>query len=359
MKTVLNLLALACAALLLCTPDLLTAESKREEAQKMMKVLAKSRDPEERRNAAERLGSMGATDAAPALAQALKDQEPRVRRAAAGALWQLGPAAKDAIPALREAMRDPYGPVVINAAGALRNLGVDPKELVEDLRPVLQDRRLSTRVAAARALLGYVDDSELLEVALEGIQARDLDVSMSAGDIFRALKIPAQEIKKPLLGLLYAKNSSVRGTVALRLGDLKPPQRDVVPALVRVLREDPEEHPRSCAAWALGHMGAAAKEAVPALVEALRNDESPKVREASAKALGELAHDAKAAIPDLIRAFKEDKNVKVREASADALGEMGAAAREAIPALNDGLKDPDGYVRGAARRALFRVDPNK
>jgi HEAT repeat protein len=359
MKISRNLLALICAALIFCTPNLLPAESKREEAQKLMKVLTQSRDPKERRFAAERLGTMGATDAGPALAQALKDQEQRVRSAAALALWKLGSAAKDEIPALREAMKDPYGPVVVHAAGALRNLGVDPEELVEDLRPVLRDQRLSARVAAAQALLAYVDHRELLDVALEGIQAEDLDVSMRAGDVFRALEIPAQEMTKPLLKLLYAKNSSVRGTVALRLGDLKPPQKDVVPELARVLREDPEEHPRSCAARALGHMGAPAKEAVPAIVEALKEDKSLEVREDSAKALGELGAHAKAAIPYLIHAFKEDRSVKVRAASADALGEMGTAARDAIPALNAALKDPDDYVRGAAWRALLRVDPKK
>jgi hypothetical protein len=254
-------------------------------------------------------------------------------------------------------MKDQYGPVVINAAGALESLGVDRKELVTDLRPVLRDQRLSARVAAAKALLGYVPDRDLLGVALAGIQAEDFDVRSRAGDVFRALKIPAQEMKKPLLDLLYVKNSSVRCDVALRLGSLKPPQKDVVPELVRVLREDPEKHPRYCAASALASMGTAAKEAVPALVEALTKDESLDVQDASADALGAMGTAASAAIPDLIRAFKEDKSREVRTASADALGEMGTAAKEAIPAFNAALKDPDDYVRGAARRALLRVDP--
>lgn len=359
MNIVLKLLAFACAAVLLCDSGSLLAESKREEAQKLMKVLEKSRDPRERRMAAERLGSMGATDAAPVLSQALRDPDWGVRTAAAGALWELGPAAKDAVPALREAMKDPYGSVVINAAGALENLGVDRKELVGDLRPVLKDQRLSARVAAAKALLGYVNDRELLDVALAGIQAEDFNVRSRAGDVFRAIKIPAQEMKKPLLELLYAKNSSVRCDVALRLGSLKPPQKDVVPALTLVLRDDPEEHPRSCAASALAGMGAAAKEAVPALAEALGKDGSPKVREASAKALGDLAGSARTAIPDLIRALKEDKSREVRTASAGALGEMGTEAREAIPVLTAALRDPDDFVRVAARNALFRVDPKR
>src|SRR5262249_40847392 len=67
---------------------------------------------------------------------------------------------------------------------------------------------------------------------------------------------------------------------------------ETVPALIDVLRNDPDKSVRAAAASALGLMGPRAKEAVPALREALR-DEDTEVRGRSAQALEEI--DPKAA----------------------------------------------------------------
>src|SRR5687768_6074732 len=83
------------------------AGSKRDEAQKLMKKLAKDKDPETRAYAARSLGDMGATDAVSALAAALtNDREEAVRASAAAALWKLGEASREALPALKDALRD-------------------------------------------------------------------------------------------------------------------------------------------------------------------------------------------------------------------------------------------------------------
>jgi len=94
----------------------LMAKTKREEAQGLMKKLAKSQDDSVRASAAWRLGQMGATDAVPSLIAALEDKSKSVRANAAGSLWNLGEVSKPAMPALKKALMDPYAGVVGNEA---------------------------------------------------------------------------------------------------------------------------------------------------------------------------------------------------------------------------------------------------
>ena len=81
--------ALALAAALLVTPSgpgRAAAEPTRQEAREALRALA---DVETRRAAALWLGQKGLMDDAPALVQALRDQDPLVRASAEQALWQV------------------------------------------------------------------------------------------------------------------------------------------------------------------------------------------------------------------------------------------------------------------------------
>ena len=81
--------ALALAAALLVTPGgpgRAAAEPTRQEAREALRALA---DVETRRAAALWLGQKGLMDDAPALVQALRDQDPLVRASAKQALWQV------------------------------------------------------------------------------------------------------------------------------------------------------------------------------------------------------------------------------------------------------------------------------
>ena len=75
----------------------------------------------------------------------------------------------------------------------------------------------------------------------------------------------------------------------------------VVPALCRVLKEDPSPLTRHEAAFTMGQLGY--RSAVPALVEAMLNDVSPIVRHESAVALSSIG-DA-AVIPELQKAIAD------------------------------------------------------
>jgi HEAT repeat protein len=155
-----------------------------------------------------------------------------------------------------------------------------------------------------------------------------------------------------------------------------------VPALVDVLRTDPDYGMRRRTAEALGRIGTPAKAVVPALVAALR-DESPWVRRQAVESLGWVRPLPRQVIPLLVKML-EDLDINVtgdipaalnkiaplrvvlpilietlghkhpgtRGCAANVVGELGPHAREAIPALIDLLQDTDGWVRWRAAAAL-------
>jgi HEAT repeat protein len=157
--------------------------------------------------------------------------------------------------------------------------------------------------------------------------------------------------------------------------------RQVFPAIIAALRDDPEERLREAAALSLGRLAGRLiddvkeaykkdptidkKTAVPlgpvrdALAHGLQNDKSPRIREACAGALGKLEWTAKDAVPALAQALK-DANPGVRGAAAEALGRIGPEAADALPALQEVLKDAkaDPLMRSQAVQAIGRMGPD-
>ncbi len=119
--------------------------------------------------------------------------------------------------------------------------------------------------------------------------------------------LPDPEVVKPLLRpLLTMGNREFKekfGRSAAAWRGRKPIQRnalialghfrdrEAVPDIVRVLREDPRPVLRVTAAWALGNIGGAEAEA--ALRDAAARDADPDVRAAAERALARLAPDAR------------------------------------------------------------------
>src|SRR5262245_20728759 len=93
--------------------------------------------------------------AGPALLDALKDQDPEVRRSAAYALQELGgvrlSVGSAAAPALIDALKDQDGQVRISAAEALNGIGVGAEAAVPALIDALKDE-YEVRRSAASAL---------------------------------------------------------------------------------------------------------------------------------------------------------------------------------------------------------------
>jgi uncharacterized protein (TIGR03067 family) len=110
-------------------------------------ALAKAREPAVRRSAAHALGlrtvraeiGLEAAAAAPALNRALLDGDPSVRRVAAEALGQLGPAAREAVSRLVQALQDRDEGARWAAAAALEQIGSVPKEAKATVAVILKE----------------------------------------------------------------------------------------------------------------------------------------------------------------------------------------------------------------------------
>lgn len=226
-----------------------------DDVPRLLKTLARDKSAQDRAFAARRLGDLKAAEAVPALTAALKDKSAEVRWSAAGALLDLGEAARPAMPALQEALLDSDSTTVWNAAATLHNLGVVTTDLMPAYRRLLQDRDCDMQVSAATAISEYAAPEELLPVATSCRKATGGDFN-TASD---ARKLMAE----------IAKNPAAVPVLVERLGD-----------------GDPEI--REWAAKSLGELRpSVAKGAIPAL-EAAMEDESEAVRHAASRALYKL-----------------------------------------------------------------------
>lgn len=347
-------------AIALCT-SAIEAQGPSKEAQKLEKQL-KDRDSGERARAAWQLGEIGSVESVPALTVALEDSSGAVRANAAASLWKLGAASKPAMPALRRLLDDRSGAAVGNAAGALRKLGVPVSELVPAYRRLLDRYDCESRIAGVKGLLGEVPSTELFEPAWQCTDAPDADSDTQRDAREAVRKIVNRRdrlLVSRILDTLERLGNRDGSDLVSAVASIQPAVTEAVPVLVTLL-DSRNDSTRKSAVIGLGRMGAAALPAVPNLIACMQSQPVPEMRVEAAEALGRIGpRCAAAAVPALTKAAREDKWPKVRSTAITALGEMGTAAKEAVPVLRAALKDPDGWISGAAQRALFRVEPGK
>ena len=127
--------------------------------------------------------------AVPALVQALRDPEARVRNAAASALWGLGPKAHDAVPTLAEALADNDDGVRLGVVMALESIGRDAAAAVPALARAVRDRDGNVRLWAAKALAKIGPPARAALPALTDAARYD-STRTAAEDAIRAIKGP-------------------------------------------------------------------------------------------------------------------------------------------------------------------------
>jgi HEAT repeat protein len=135
-------------------------------------------------------------------------------------------------------------------------------------------------------------------------------------------------------------------------GGTQPPaaqQRDPVPELAKLLRND-EVEIRRAAARALTRLPNTVS-AIPALIESLK-DPDAFVRDNAVDALA-VQHPGDVVGP-LSRALR-DPDANARRRAADTLARLGHDTESAWPALIESLKDENAEVRKAATAALRRL----
>ncbi|NDH04362.1 HEAT repeat domain-containing protein [bacterium] len=114
----------------------------------------------------------------------------------------------------------------------------------------------------------------------------------------------------------------------------------ILPAIVLVLKTDPDEKIRETAALSMTRVALKMAEKTKSaearqfttevLKEALEKDKSMKVRETAASSLGKLVPESATAVPALIMAMRQ-KDTGLRVAAVDALRRLGPDARDAAP----------------------------
>jgi HEAT repeat protein len=350
-------LPLVLLGLALATP--LRAETRREAAQKALKTLTTSKNAEDRASAAETLGSLGATDAVPALGAALRDSDDDVRASAAYSLWELHASAGPARAALRAAVNEESdGRTILNEAATLESLGVDLKDLVPALERAMRDPDLEVRLDAASTAVGHVAPVRLLPVALEGLGEGSDHVSDAAVLLATLGKTGNRELIPPLLDAARHGNKEQVRQALENLALFQPRPREALPLLQQRL-DDPDPELRRSAAAILSRYLAEAQPAVPRLTRLL-SDPSDDVREAAATTIdiiGKYTSPQVSAIPALIKAFETTRTPHARMVIAETLGFMGPAAKAAIPALTREIDNPDLLLRRAVRGTLADLQP--
>lgn len=282
-----------------------------------------------------------------ALAQAVGDAEPGVRRAALKS--SLFPFNSDPPKVLAEAIKDD---MALNRAEAVRGLtyfrhGLDPW---------------------APVLLGLAENDP--DPAVRGQCLATLNFA------FRPPAITAA-IVPDLVASLKSRDVGIRNTAALVLSYFSSNAQAAIPELLQVLNEplDPKVgfilnggkplDPACQAAWALGHVGAGSpkeSEIITALIEVARTG-APGRRAWAAYGLGEFGPNAKEAIPNLIQLAGEatpDEHDERGAAAAGALGKIAPgtpSADKAVAVLIALLKSGNAFAQERAIEALRRFGP--
>lgn len=167
---------------------------------------------------------------------ALKDRDAEVRHQAAKELGAMGPEAGEAAaPALAEALKDDDDLVRLNAALALFKMGPKAQAAAPELAATLKDRRSLIRLDAVLALHSM------------GARAK---VALPA--LIEALKDDANG------EFIWPINKSVREMAARSLGRIGPDAREAIPALAEVVKQHRNEPEYQAAGLALKQIDPAA-----------------------------------------------------------------------------------------------------
>jgi HEAT repeat protein len=361
----------------------------------------KSKNPQTRREAIDKLARESSSQAIQLLVSALKDPETDVREAAAKGLGRIRD--PKAIAALINALHDPAGAVREATVSSLRQIG--DMEAVDALVGCLKDpqggvrwqvaktlerfgwqpRTDQERLLRAVALGDYFHAAQLGEMAIDAlVKCLNDETCRNRRGIIEALGyIGGERVINVLLKALTNADGAVRIAAVDALKTARDPR--CVPALINCL-QDQEPGMRAAAAGALGAFD---RGGVRALAEAVK-DSHWAVRKAAVEAIGQTKE---ASLVEALYPLLKDVDHDVREATCDALGKLRQQravtalvfalidsqtsvrscaavalrdiepdwdklpeAKAALPQLRDALKDREYWVRQAAREAIQRIE---
>src|SRR5262245_7460215 len=164
---------------------------------------------------------------------------------------------------------------------------------------------------------------------------------------------------------LNGDDAPTRRRAIFAMGAMGAAASEAVPALAKLMLEDPDREIRNEAALALSKMDPASAAVVSQLGQAL-NDPEAAVRMNATMALFRLKKEASSTVPRLIEELKKVENhtnlntftFTLQELTALTLGRASAGTADAVPALMEALQAADKVsLRKAIVRALGDVGP--
>jgi HEAT repeat protein len=317
----------------------------------------RDQDPKMRLAAASVLGAMGesATGAIADLGKSLTDKDTAVRTTAAQSLGQLGATAHAALPALIVAGTDPQIAVSEASQTALAKVGPIVADDVPKLVPLWSEADAAKRGRYLTMLLAVKPEPAVTGSLLAPLLADpEQKVRLQAIRALEAAGPPAHVAAfGKLLACAGAGEPEVRKAALAALAKLGPAAAADRNALEVGLRSAQREVRLFCAAR-LGDVGPAAGPSAPDLARLLR-DAEPGVRVAAAQALGRIGKPAAIVLPDVMVAA-HDPDPNLRAAAYEALGRLSREAR-VVSMLFDALADDVPAVRDAAGKTLRSLDP--
>lgn len=284
--------------------------------------------PRVRRLAAEKLGREKIGDAAPAIADLLRDTDPDVRSAARKALVRIGP--KSAAP-LAKALDSTEDSARLAAVQALAELGTAAEDAVPALMTALKDKNIDVRIHAAYAL-GQIGPAA--KSALPALREAAGDTS-NLGPILR-MNLPSG-----------VAESAVKASLKIDPASGPAVADAAMPALIQALSSKKSADVQAAGA-AFSALGIHAKSALPALETAVPKEDS-FAKSALEGAIEKLAGDR----GDHERiALDPSIPVERRIRAIEKMRYQGQASEKRIAALESLLADPEPKVRLVALQAV-------
>ena len=287
----------------------------------------RSRTATDRIRAAKDLGRLGclARESLPTLVGLLRDDEAKVREAAAQAVGQMGPGALAALSGMLT-HSDKY--VRRNAVWAMGKLGPAALPALANLCRGLKDADPRTASGAAQAL-GCMGEAgaDAIPALTEAMRGTNIVLCRLAAKALSQIGVPAISA---LVTHLQHADPFVRGEAALALGWLGPKAKAAVPYLAQVVRG---REPRS-----------------------LRDTPPPSGSLSRSTVTGDDSTESATPVASPV-ADSSSPEEACRVYAAQALGRMGPAAIAAVAELKIASRTGTESLRQAAAQALRQIQP--
>jgi HEAT repeat protein len=285
-----------------------------------------------------------------------KDDDPMLRTVSHWALAKLNPEdqnqVRQAVELLAEQLKNNDRRVRLAAARGLVDLQPAPSITQPILKRVMDEASPETLDAVLDALASQGE--RVLPRLIQALGKREARPRAAA--ILARVGPAAKPAVAALVEALEDDRAATRNEVLFALAAIGPEAREALPAMIRALNdEDPKVRFSAC--HALGKMGPAAMAAKAELQKRFASDDQ-FLALTSAWALAQIdpgcPETASKSVPVLIKALSQPAAL-ARLHAAETLERLGPLAQPAVPALKAALEDDDEGVRAAASAALKRI----